>query len=217
MKCPRCVHRIHRAADACPHCGFTLADADAIFGTEGVTVRALADQAGLLGHKGLHEVQHAIDLFDHRFPQLFLAVHTGNFQGPGNLRQFGFWLLNRATFEDLPASRTNEAGILIAIDAETKTAGMVFGYLLDAYLDEEDTFLCLARAHSYWLEGRYAEGLVRAIGQLEIILKKRCRQARFNLRKFARKVAPPQQHEELARKILNGRPLSVGGDQEAVP
>jgi hypothetical protein len=83
-----------------------------------------------------------------RLPQVFVAVYTGAMGEVTNMRQFGFWLLNRTTFEDLPAERTNDAGILLLIDPESKTAGMLFGYLLDPCLDESDTFGCLSRGHA---------------------------------------------------------------------
>ncbi|QUE51855.1 hypothetical protein KBB96_02945 [Luteolibacter ambystomatis] len=199
------MQRIHRAAAGCPHCGFTLADADAIFGADEVGLRALTDAAGLLRRDEQRRVEQAMWDFNRRFPQLFIAVHTGSFSGVANLRQFGFWLLNRGAFEDVPVDRPNEAGVLIAIDAEAKAAGITFGYLLDPFLEEEDTFLCLSRAHSYWLEGRFADGLVKAIEQLESLLKKRCRQARRNPAKFERRVARPPQVDHLVQKIRRGR------------
>lgn len=205
MKCPRCVQRIHRAAGGCPHCGFTLADADALFGAEDVKLRTLTDAAGLMRREEQRRVESAMHRFNRQFPQLFVAVHTGSFKGVSNLRQFGFWLLNRAVFEDLPVDRLNEAGILIAIDADAKAAGMSFGYALDAFVEEDDTFQCLSRAHAYWLEGRHADGLVKAIEQLTIILKKRSRQARRDPERFERKVARPPQVDALVQKIRSGR------------
>ncbi|MGC4017599.1 MAG: hypothetical protein QM755_24250 [Luteolibacter sp.] len=220
MKCPRCVQRIHRAAAGCPHCGFTLDDADAIFGADEVRLRSLTDAAGLMRRDEQRRVELAMIEFNRRFPQLFIAVHTGAFSGVANLRQFGFWLLNRGAFEDVEVDRPNEAGVLIAIDAESKAAGITFGYLLDPFLDEEDTFLCLSRAHSYWLEGRFADGMVKAIEQLEILLKKRCRQARRNPSKFERRVSRPPQVDHLVQKIRRGRqqePVQNGNENEEVP
>lgn len=205
MKCPRCVQRIHRAAGGCPHCGFSLTDADALFGDGEVRLRSFTDGAGLMRREERRKVEEVMEVFGRRFPQLFLAVHTCSLGGVAGLRQFGFWLLNRGAFEDVPVDRPNEAGILLAIDAESKTAGMTFGYLLDPFLDEDDTFLCLSRAHAYWLEGRYGEGIVRAIEQLELLLKKRSRQVRRNPEKFERKVARPPQIDALLQKISHGR------------
>lgn len=214
MKCPRCVQRIHRAADGCPHCGFTLADADKSFSGEDFRLRTLSDGAGLMRLEDHHRVESAMQRFNRRFPQLFMAVHTGSFGAASNLRQYGFWFLNRARFEDLPVGRDNRAAILILIDADVKAAGMTFGYALDAFLDEEDTFQALSRAHAYWLEGRHADGLVKAIEQLSIILKKRSRQARRDPSRFERKVARPPQVDELARKIRDGRRSGDGASTE---
>ena len=204
MKCPRCVQVIHRGATVCPHCGFGIAEADAKYGGEDVSLRRLADVAGLIRNRERGKV--AAEPLDRgrRFPQLFFAVYTGSGQGGGNLRQFGFWLLNRAAFEDVPVDRPNEAGILLVIDADTKSAAVTWGYLLDPFLTEEDTFQCLSRAHAYWLEGRYAEGTLRMIAQLEKVLKKKAAQARRDPERFERKVAPPPRTGEIARRIREG-------------
>ena len=191
MKCPRCVQRIHRAAASCPHCGFTLADADARFGAEDVRIRCLTDSAGIFRRGDRQRVEAEMEKITRRFPQIFVAIYTGSLGEVANIRQFGFWLLNRSAFEDVPLQKPNEAGILITIDPESKAAGMVFGYLLDPFLEESDTFECLSRAHAYWLEGRYADGIVRVLAHLDGILRKRSRQARRDPEHFERKVAPP--------------------------
>jgi uncharacterized membrane protein YgcG len=208
MKCPRCVQVIHRGAGLCPHCGFGIAEMDARHGTDNVSLRRLSDVAGLMKSRERTKVQAALDDFARRFPQLFFAVHTASGEGGGNVRQFGFWLLNRAAFEDVPVDRPNEAGILLVIDAESKSASVTWGYLLDPYLTEEDTFLCLSRAHAYWLEGRFADGTVRMVAQLGKILSKRAAQARRDPERFERKVAPPAKTGEIARRIREGhRPM----------
>jgi hypothetical protein len=76
--------------------------------------------------------------------------------------------------------------------------------MLDAFLTEEDTFLCLSRAHAYWLEGRFADGIVRMVAQMEKILRKKASQARRDPERFERKVAPPARTGEIARRIREG-------------
>lgn len=204
MKCPRCVQRIHRAAVSCPHCGFTLADADSKFGAEEVRIGRLTDGAGILRRGERERVAAALDRVTQRFPQVFVAIYTGALGEVSHIRQFGFWLLNRSAFEDVPVDLPNEAGILITIDPESKAAGMVFGYLLDPFLEEADTFACLSRAHAYWLEGLYADGIVRLLGHLEAVLVKRSKQARKDPEYFERKVLPPPRLGELVRRIREG-------------
>jgi oligoribonuclease NrnB/cAMP/cGMP phosphodiesterase (DHH superfamily) len=100
--------------------------------------------------------------------------------------------------------KPNEAGILITIDPDSKAAGIVFGYLLDPFLDESDTFECLSRAHAYWLEGRYSDGMLRALAHLDVILQKRSRQARRDPDAFESKVSGATQKGDIVRRIRAG-------------
>ncbi len=209
MKCPRCVQRIHRAAASCPHCGFALADADARFGAEEVRIGRLTDGAGILRRGERERVAAALDRITQRFPQIFVAIYTGALGEVSNIRQFGFWLLNRSAFEDVPVDLPNEAGILLTIDPESKAAGIVFGYQLDPFLEESDTFDCLSRAHPYWLEGLYADGIVRLLRHLEWVLIKRSRQAQKDPETFERKVLPPRELGALVRRIREGHRVGV--------
>ncbi len=201
MKCPRCVQQIHRAAAACPHCGFSLSDADQLFGNEEIKLRSLTDAAGIFRRHERDLLEDVMDRITHAFPQVFVAIYTGSMGESGQIRQFGFWLLNRGVFEDVPIEKPNENGILIVIDPDTKTAGMTHGYLLDPYLDEKDSFDCLSRAHAYWLEGRYAEGALRSLRALEQLLKKRCRQARRDPEKYERKYGKSGGVRDVVKKL----------------
>jgi hypothetical protein len=213
MRCPRCVQRIHRGAESCPHCGFSLAEADARFGSDDVRVRTLTDAAGLFRKGEREHVQEAMGRISRRFPQLYAAVYTGALGEMAALRQFGFWLINRAAFEDLPPNKPNAAGILLTIDPDSKSAGMVFGYLLDPFLDETDTFECLSRGHSYWLEQRYVEGITRVLQHLERVLKKRVAQARRDPEYFERKVMPAAMLGDMVCSIREGhRETKTGGE-----
>lgn len=204
MKCPRCVQRIHRAAAACPHCGFSLADSDKMFGDGEVKLRSLTDAAGLFRRKERDRIEDAMEAFGTSFPQMFVAVYTGSLGETGNLRQFGFWLLNRGVFEDVDVTKPNEGGVLIVIDPDSKAAGISFGYLLDPFFEERDTFECLSRAHSHWLEGRYCDGLLKVLTHVRTLLRKRCRQVRRDPERYERKVATPVAVEDLVKKIRGG-------------
>jgi hypothetical protein len=219
MKCPRCVQRIHRAAASCPHCGFSITDADARFGGGEVRLRCLTDSAGILRRGDREKVEAAMERISRRFPQVFVAIYTGALGEVANIRQFGFWLLNRSAFEDVPVDKPNEAGILFTIDPESKAAGVVFGYLLDPFLEESDTFECLSRAHAYWLEERYADGIIRALAHLESVLCKRSRHARRDPEHFQRKVLPPAMMGDLVRRIRAGHrnPEAVEETTEVAP
>jgi uncharacterized membrane protein YgcG len=218
MKCPRCVQQIHRAAATCPQCGFSLADADQLFGNDEIKLRSLTDAAGIFRRHERDFLEVAMDKIAHAFPQIFVAIYTGSLGESGQLRQFGFWLLNRGVFEDVPMEKPNENGILIVIDPDSKAAGMTHGYLLDPYLDEKDSFECLSRAHAYWLEGRYAEGMLRTLRELEQLLKKRCRQARRDPEKYELKYGKSGGSRDVVKKLRERNPdksiAQIPTDQE---
>ena len=194
-----------------------MAEVDLRYGAQDVGLRCLSDTAGILNRADRVVVENAMGALGRRFPQLFMAVYTGSLGEIANLRQFGFWLLNRAAFEDLPADKPNEAGVLLTIDPQSKTAGFVFGYLLDPFLDESDTFDCLSRAHAYWLEGRYAVGIAKAIRHLEGVLVRRSRQAKRNPEYFERRVFSKGMKVDQVRAIreMHGNPLPSHGRVEA--
>lgn len=191
MKCPRCVQMIHRGAEECPHCGFSIADADRRYGAAEIQVHRLEDTAGLMRNFERRRVEAAMNRFERSFPQLFFAVHTGRPEGRSDVRQFGFWLLNRAAFVDVGIERPNECGIVLLIDPDAKSAGISWGYALDPFLSEEDTFGLLSRGHAYWIEGRYSDGILRVLLQLSRLMKMRARQARRDPEKFERRIQPP--------------------------
>ena len=177
MKCPSCLQAIHRGASACPHCGFDLAGADRRFGTEGPACELLNDRAGLIRSMDRKRLTRMLTGFLARFPQLAFAVHTGSGAGK-DLREFAFWLINRGRFVDLPDDRSPSGIVLLAIDADAHAATLCWGYLIDEHLSEADTFQILSRAHAYWVEERYGEGIERVIEQLVLVLIRRARRAR---------------------------------------
>jgi len=181
-----------------------MEDADRMFGSGEVAMDCLEDTAGVLRRRERERVVEVIERFREVFPQLFFAVYTGSFPELASLRQFGFWLLNRAAFRDVPLDRPNEAGVLLVIDPESRAANLTFGYLLDPFLSEDDTFRCLSKAHPYLLAGDYPGG-IEVVGKvLGKVLKKRSRQARRDREKFERRCAPPPPAGDLARRIRDG-------------
>jgi len=180
MKCPRCVQRIHRAASSCPHCGFTVEHADALFGKDEVVLQKFTDAAGVLRMKEREPMRRLLEKFEAKFPQLFVAVYIGAFEELQSLRQFGFWLLNRAAFSDVDLERPNENGVLVVIDVKAKSVGITFGYSLMPYLSEKTTFEALSAAHPSLLQSEYLGALRLILGRLEKTLKKGWRRVRRN-------------------------------------
>lgn len=178
MKCPRCVQKIHPAAASCPHCGFTVVHADEVFGGEGVSLQKFSDLAGVFRMKDREPMRKIMEGFEVRFPQLFVSIYLAAFEDPEILRQYGFWMLNRATFVDVDLERPNATGILIVVDVNGKNASVSYGYALMPYLNEDSTFSALSVGHPMFLQGDYPGALKAVIHKLEAILIKGWRQVR---------------------------------------
>lgn len=193
MKCPRCVQRIHRSAAQCPHCGFSKHDLVAQYGPGEVRMRRLSDAAGVLRLNERKKAAKWLDEFESAFPQLFFSVYYGALDERSNIRQFGMWLLNHGAFEDVDLSRPNDGGILFVVDVNSRTATISYGYLLDAFLTESDTFRVLSAAHPYLLQGNHLKALRVVTKKLSAILRKRSRQAARNPDHFERLAGNKQQ------------------------
>ncbi len=173
VRCPRCEQSFYQAADTCPHCGFQHADADELYGYDPILLSKLTDVAGILRMKDREVIRKELKQFEKKFPQLFFAIYAQAFENGSSLRQYGFWLLNHASFEDVDLERSNDCGILLTIDVNAKSLGITYGYSLQPYLNEESTFEILSHAHPALLEGKWAEALTIIIQKVSLHLKKK--------------------------------------------
>ena len=175
MKCPRCVQRVHSMARECPHCAFSIANVDRIFGQDDVRLRTLTDAAGVLRRRERIALRGRLDQFQQNFPQLFFGIYFGSFRETPSLRQFGFWLLNRGAFEDVEVSRPNAGGILLSVDVGGKSAGLTSGYAVAHFLSQEATFGALSSAHPYFLEGQWLRASESVLGRITRVLARQSR------------------------------------------
>lgn len=179
--------------------------ADELFGAEEVVLTKLTDAAGVLRMKNREPVRKLIEKFESRFPQLFFSVYLGAFQDLQSLRQFGFWLLNRAAYQDVDLDRPNENGILLVVDVNAKNAGLTFGYALMPYLDEDSTFAALAAAHPDFLEGDYAAAIRTVMKKIEAQLIRSWKRVKKDPESvLGRTGQQPKKVQEMLQRIREG-------------
>ena len=84
-------------------------------------------------------------------------------------------------------------------------ASISFGYLLDVYLTEDDTFKILSKAHPHLLQGNHLVALRVITRALAAVLKKRSRQANKNTEQYEL-IAGGNQHGmgEILERIRSG-------------
>ncbi len=191
-----------------------MSDLNAVYGHEEVCMARLCDAAGVIRVKYRAKLEKCLDQFEASFPQLFISVYLGALDERANIRQFGMWLLNHAAFEDVDITRSNEGGVLFVVDVNSKVATISFGYLLDPFLTETDTFLILSKAHPYLLAGDYVKALHLVIKKLTKILKKRAVQANRHPEQFEQK---SQAAGQILQRIRAGHRRMQERSQTRVP
>lgn|GEM_PF-2763088 len=108
----------------CLECGLTLGVLDAVNGTGEVVVERVNDISGVLGESGRSLLGAEVARLEACFPQVFVVVHLSALGSVPALRQFGFWLLNRAALAGGSIMRPNENGVLVLIDPTGPLAGL---------------------------------------------------------------------------------------------
>jgi len=158
---------------------------DDVFGADAVLLDRVTDAAGVLSDGDVERLELALDRFEQRFPQLFAVVYCGALPQQTSLRQFGFWLLNRAAVCELEVTRPNEHGALFVIDTHGRSAALVLGYFLECYLDERDTRAVLEAGRHDFHRGLWAAGVCAALGDLAARLRRRAAGAAKSPGRFA--------------------------------
>src|SRR3954447_19082270 len=157
MKCPSCFGQLAEASAACPHCGLTLGQLDQKFGAIPRHSTFLSDQTEQLGG-ATESVRNRLRSFHAIFPQSFFSVFLTNGTAD-SIAEYTFWLANRGRFGKLDAVGSANFDLLLGIDFTQKTAALLIGYGLEAYLFERDLEGALAGASVAFATGNYARGI----------------------------------------------------------
>ncbi len=183
MRCPCCLHKIHLSAEECPHCGLTISVLDSLYEGVDPRIKSPNDGAGVLSVYQRSKVAKAVSSIEQRFPQLCLRVVTCALGNGQSVQSFGFWLMNRGHFFDQQDSARADGIVLLVIDVQHKEVCLHFGHLLDALVDEEESFAVLLRAHPYLLESNYYEATMVMLSGARTYLKRLRKRAQRRTRK----------------------------------
>lgn len=184
MRCPRCVHGLPADASRCPHCGFALFALNEAFGSDSVFLDRLTDAARVLGHRERRLIEKSLDRFEARFPQVFAAAYLGFLPPQTNVREFGFWLLNRAAVTSVDFHKPNSHGVLFVVDMNSRTVGITLGYFLEPYFIEGELIKVLRSATPMFVAEDYGRALLRCLQSFSGLLKRRCGEVRSDPGRF---------------------------------
>ena len=166
LRCPRCVQLLAGATPQCEHCGFDLESLDGVFGEEVVFLDRVTDPTGELRGRDRTLLAETLEHFDNRFPQLYVATYLGYLPEVTTIRQFGFWLMNRAAINGVDVNRPNHHGILFVVDLQGQSVGLTLGYQVEPFLTHADRGRILRAGVRAFNSGDYGRGLRDCIKQL---------------------------------------------------
>ena len=168
MKCPHCFRPVDHEALTCYSCGYSIADAEEIFGRNFVRMNRLNDAAHCLRKTDRDEVEEVLEMLEFRFPQLLFCCYLGALDKKMKLNELGFWLLNHAEIAGADFARPNENAVLVLIDVNSKQAGISLGYFMETLLSEEEAYRALLASPPLLLNGSYGmalSGIFRRVGR----------------------------------------------------
>ena len=171
MNCPYCQSAVREDSAACPRCGLTVEKASAFFGTAPRLEPGVSDPAGVLPCGDVRRVKRAIAGFERKFPQAgftaaFMALPA---ETPGPA--YTMWAFNCG----LPAAPARQGAanrhVLLLVDTAGGGAWMTPGYGLEPFVGTRHLQQCLDAAAPHFAAGRWAEGALAALAELEALFR----------------------------------------------
>lgn len=184
--CPGCHATLQELVNECPFCSFTAMKCVSKFPYTPPPLTRFMDPQGRLSARDCKVASKKIDLLEKRLPQVRLFICITSLEKNTDVREFGFWLFNRAKPEIVmePDARTH--GILLMVDRSSRAASLTVGYGLDTFIDDVLLVRALKESERALKEGRYGEAFAKLAAKLLDVLRERQTLAQFALEKWKR-------------------------------
>jgi uncharacterized membrane protein YgcG len=171
MRCPFCQSPVEAGAAECGACRLTFPRTAALAGAPPRLSQPVADTNGLLAGDDRARLRKRIDRIRRHFPELVLQVAVHAFPAEHPFSMHAFWLFNAGNFAgDSRRGNANHA-LLLALDPGRGEAAIVPGYGLEPFLEPESLDRLLKAASPAWQAGRWADGILTVLDELEPLLE----------------------------------------------
>jgi hypothetical protein len=138
-----------------------------LLGDQQVKIERLIDHARCLPMKDAQRLEHCLDTFERRFPQLHVVVFLGGLLSDVTSAEAGFWLLNQGVCERPSGLRPGRWGLAVIIDPVEKRAGLALGYSLEACLPASFGVELLKRAQVHLAHDEYVRAVDAVLSGLD--------------------------------------------------
>lgn len=142
-----------------------------MLGDQQVKVERLIDHARCLALKDFQRLEHCLDEFERRFPQIHVVVFLGGLLPGVTAAEAGFWLLNQGVCIRSSSVLPNCWGLAVIIDPVERRAGLAMGYALEGCLPAGIAAEMLQRAAVHLAHDEH----VRAVDALLTCLDRKLR------------------------------------------
>lgn len=171
MKCPSCGTPLAAPAPRCEACKFSLQRLDMKFGLVPRHSRYLSDRSGRLALSEMTTLREALRLFEKKFPQILLSVLVTELPVGSGVREYAFWMANRARFSSIEKTQGENFDMLLVIDLAAGEAALTAGYGLEPHITEEELALALQSLFDPLQAGNMAEAIQACLRTLTTILR----------------------------------------------
>lgn len=121
--------------------------------------RYLTDRASSLTLREVSRLRRLLERFEKKFPQSLFSVFVTDLPAETSIREFAFWLANRARFSSAEATGAENFDLLLVIEPTTGSAALTVGYGLEKFILEDDLNVALMAARPALRRGKLERGI----------------------------------------------------------
>lgn len=170
MACPSCLLNFEEEVSACPRCGFSGTVAVQKFDFAAPPMTGVIDPTGQLVESARGELEKGLERLEKSFPQIRVSFCLMPGGMDGDLREFGFWLLNASPLDEENGEAERPWTILVVLDRARGQASLSCGYAVEPFLCDENVLELFRTERSGLYRGDYPKVLLRLLAGLEAIL-----------------------------------------------
>ena len=121
--------------------------------------RYLTDRARSLTTGEVNRLGKLLRRFENKFPQSLFSVFVTDLPAGTNIREYAFWLANRAQFGSVEAVGAYNFDLLLVIESGARSAALTVGYGLEKFILQDDLNVALTAALPAFRKGEMERGI----------------------------------------------------------
>jgi uncharacterized membrane protein YgcG len=171
VRCPACQTAVFENDAACRQCGFSLDAADHALGVPPTLQKPLTDPKGLVPSLARRRLLRAVSHFEHRYPQVEIAVVVLEVPPQVPAGVYAFWLFNRGQLSSAVETAGDNHLVMLLIEAASERAVVMAGYGLEPFVQANQLQMCLNRYSQAARRGSLVDGALAFLEELDVQFK----------------------------------------------